>query len=280
MDRPSPTVKPAFSSPSNSPAASSFRPTLTVNPPKPSPTIKRLSPAELQARREKGLCYNCDEKYIQGHRCKRLFHLLIVEPDKILEEAATLQLEAADLAEKLVVPDLEPDPAQISLHALMSHSVPRTLRVLGQIHQSPVAILIDSGSTHNFLPDRVVKQLGLPTQPAPSFRVLVGNDEVLRCTTMCTQVQLHMGQHTFTVDLFVLPLSGAELVLGVQWLETLGPIVTDFKKLTMSFNKDGETVLLTGAPKPSPEESNVHQFQRLLQTDAIDTFLHLQMITP
>jgi predicted aspartyl protease len=69
----------------------------------------------------------------------------------------------------------------------MGHSIPQTLRVMGQIQHTPVAILIDSGSTHNFLQDRVAKQLGLRTEPAHSFRVLVGNGEELHCTTMCPQ---------------------------------------------------------------------------------------------
>ncbi|MCI58697.1 retrotransposon protein, partial [Trifolium medium] len=55
-----------------------------------------MSPVELQARCNKGLCYNCDEKYVQGHRCKRSFHLLIVEPDDEAEDATTLQLQAQD----------------------------------------------------------------------------------------------------------------------------------------------------------------------------------------
>ncbi|MCI04940.1 hypothetical protein A2U01_0025989, partial [Trifolium medium] len=143
------------------PSSSSFRPTLSVNPfknpPKP-PPIKRLTPAELQARREKGLCYNCDEKYIQGHRCKRSFHLLIVEPEDAESDTSTLHLQSEPNAQ-VEISDTEPDPAQISLHALMGHSIPQTLRVLGQIHQNQVGILIDSGSTHNFLQDRVVKQL-------------------------------------------------------------------------------------------------------------------------
>jgi hypothetical protein len=76
---------------------------------------------------------------------------------------------------------------------------------------------------------------------------------------MCSQVTLLLGSHKFILDLFVLPLSGAELVLGVQWLKTLGPIVTDYEQLTMSFTKDGETVHLAGVPKPGPEEANLHQ---------------------
>jgi hypothetical protein len=212
-----------------------------------------------------------------------LFNLLIVTPDESPEDTSSLQLALTDPDPLVVHPveeDPEPDPAQISLHALMGHSIPQTLRVMGQIQHTPVAILIDSGSTHNFLQDRVAKQLGLRTEPAHSFRVLVGNGEELHCTTMCPQTPLLIGSHQFLVDLFVLPISGAELVLGVQWLKTLGPIITDYNKLTMSFCKEGQQIHLSGVPKVSPEEANIHQLQRLLSTDAIDTFFHLQLLQP
>jgi hypothetical protein len=35
--------------------------------------IKKLSQAELKERRDKGLCFNCDDKFSPGHRCKKLF---------------------------------------------------------------------------------------------------------------------------------------------------------------------------------------------------------------
>ena len=39
-------------------------------PPTPRPTpIKHLSEVEMWAHREKGICYNCDEKFTRGHRC-------------------------------------------------------------------------------------------------------------------------------------------------------------------------------------------------------------------
>lgn len=34
------------------------------------PPIKMLSSAEMNERREKGLCYNCDDEYSSGHHCK------------------------------------------------------------------------------------------------------------------------------------------------------------------------------------------------------------------
>lgn len=45
---------------------------------------KRLSPAEMAQRRSEGLCYNCDEKYVAGHRCKKSF---VVEVISFPEEA-------------------------------------------------------------------------------------------------------------------------------------------------------------------------------------------------
>jgi hypothetical protein len=197
---------------------------MSVNSPRPTPAVKRLTPEELQARRDKGLCYNCEERYQKGHRCKRLFHLLIVTPDEVSDEASSFQMVASEpdpVLVELEEPDPTPDPAQISLHALMGHSIPQTLRVMGQIRNNPVSTLIDSGSTHNFVQDRVARQLGLPTEPAHSFKVLVGNREVLNCSTMCSNIPLLLGSHEFQVDLFVLPLTGAELVLGVQWVKTL-----------------------------------------------------------
>jgi hypothetical protein len=43
-----------------------------VNPTTPSTPLKiqKLTRAEIVERQLKGLCYNCDEKYFSGHKCK------------------------------------------------------------------------------------------------------------------------------------------------------------------------------------------------------------------
>ncbi|XP_058782994.1 uncharacterized protein LOC131657638 [Vicia villosa] len=262
-----------------------IRPALTTTPLAPltkTPTpIKRLSPAELQARREKGLCYNCDELYHTGHRCQRRFHLLIAEPDPIESTSHTatqLLLEAAST--QPLEPESVDDPAQISYHALVGHSVPQTLRVMGRIGKQQVSVLIDGGSTNNFIQDRLVKQLGLELQPTDAFNVLVGNGEELPCGYLCRQLPILLGPNEFFVDFFVLPISGAELVLGVQWLKTLGPILTDYNTLTMKFIINNQTILLQGIPKPHPTEASLHQLKRMISTKAIDTCLQLHLISP
>ena len=48
---------------------------------KPRIPIKRLTPAWINERRKRGLCYNCDEKWGVRHKCKnaKLFLLEGIE---------------------------------------------------------------------------------------------------------------------------------------------------------------------------------------------------------
>lgn len=50
----------------------------------------------------------------------------------------------------------------------------------------------------------------------------------------------------FTIDLHVLQIAGANVVLGVQWLKSLGPILTDYNSLCMKFFHEGRLVELKG----------------------------------
>ena len=39
--------------------------------------IRRISPAQMEKRKKKGLCYNCDEKWGPGHKCKNVVLFLL-----------------------------------------------------------------------------------------------------------------------------------------------------------------------------------------------------------
>ena len=45
---------------------------------------RRLTEAEIQERRKKGLCFHCDEKFSLDHRCKHQFNILLVHEDEIV----------------------------------------------------------------------------------------------------------------------------------------------------------------------------------------------------
>jgi hypothetical protein len=46
-----------------------------VPTPAPAPSFRCLTPAEMLEHRRQGLCYNCDEPYVRGHKWQRLFYL-------------------------------------------------------------------------------------------------------------------------------------------------------------------------------------------------------------
>jgi hypothetical protein len=54
-----------------------------VNPTTPSAPLKiqKLTRAEMAERQLKGLCYNCDDKYFPGHKCKEQKLFMAISED-------------------------------------------------------------------------------------------------------------------------------------------------------------------------------------------------------
>ena len=75
--------------------------------------IKRLMESELQARKEKGLCFKCDEKFSRGHRCKKELRVLLVhededEEDNQFDSRATEEPSLIELKDVVVDPQFRP----------------------------------------------------------------------------------------------------------------------------------------------------------------------------
>ena len=93
---------------------------------------------------------------------------------------------------------------------------PSTMRVKGKINGHWVTILIDTGSTHNFLDTAILAILQLSLDPTLTFEVKVANGATIQTQGVCTNVRVSVQGHAFVVDLNVLPLGDCELVLGTQ----------------------------------------------------------------
>lgn len=78
-----------------------------------------------------------------------------------------------------------------------------------------------------------MSQFELPLTRDKKFQVMVANSEKIACVGQCQAHTLTIQGYVVTADYYVLPIAACQLVLGVQWLETLGPIETDYKKLTV-----------------------------------------------
>ncbi|RVW93094.1 Retrovirus-related Pol polyprotein from transposon 17.6 [Vitis vinifera] len=206
---------------------------------KPTPTMKRLTWEEMQKRRAQGLCFNCDDKFTVGHKCRG--------PQLLLLEGNSSPNKEDDIDEEIEEPAInEQTEPEIFFHALTGWSTPKTMRITTKIGQHEVVVLIDSGSTHNFISEKVVDMLHLPVVPTDPFTVKVANGTPLKCQGRFEHVHVILQGIPFSLTLYSLPLTGLDLVLGVQWLEQLGTIVCNWKKLTMEFQWENQTHKLQG----------------------------------
>ncbi|PWA75166.1 retrotransposon gag domain, Retroviral aspartyl protease [Artemisia annua] len=132
------------------------------------------------------------------------------------------------------------DVAEISLHAIFGNTHPRTMKVQGMLHSTEVIILVDPGSTHNFISDALVKDLHLNTQVVARFSVQIGNGDFIRCGHICKNLPIQINELKIVQDFYPFSLGGADLVLGIQWFETLNTVQANWKEMFMIFNVDGK----------------------------------------
>jgi hypothetical protein len=226
-------------------------------------TVCRLSPAEIDECRRNGQCFNCDERYVRGHNrvCAKLFHLELDEPD--------------DDDENTDGPTEQP---RISLIAIAGVRTCDTMQVGVRLDAVNVTALLDSGSTHNFISARVAASCGLCFIPQMDITVTIANGDRVPASGVFRSANFIIGSEQFAVDFFVLPLGGYDMVLGTDWLATLGPILWDFGRHILSFWRHGHRVRwlgVTSSGGPQLRASTVEvarEFLDLLLAEFEDVF--------
>ena len=98
----------------------------------------------------------------------------------------------------------------------------QTIKIEGQIKKKKVIVLIDLGSTHNFIHCKVGKELNWFLYLAPECQVMVANGGTINFSRKCHNIKLSMGEYVLTSQMLSIPVGGANVVLGVQWLQSLG----------------------------------------------------------
>ncbi|PHT82753.1 hypothetical protein T459_11196 [Capsicum annuum] len=106
-------------------------------------------------------------------------------------------------------------------------------------------ILVDIGSSRNFIDPEVVKEIGCQVTSTTPQAVTAANDNNMHVSKMCRLSWLLQGVE-FSVEFWLLPLGSCGVVLGVQWLLTLGDIKMNFRDLTIEFWYKGRKHILKG----------------------------------
>ncbi|GJX16393.1 hypothetical protein Tco_0217225 [Tanacetum coccineum] len=137
--------------------------------------------AEGQERLNKGLCFNCDNRWTRGYKCSGKFLLLITKEEDDMGAAT------GDGGDDAV------ESGDISiLNSLIGHGSPRSLPLWEKLGKGNVYVLNYNGSTHNFIRLDVVEKMCLPIKSTKAFKVYIGSGESLLCESVCSSVTLHM----------------------------------------------------------------------------------------
>ena len=110
-----------------------------------------------------------------------------------------------------------------------------TFSIKGVLQGKRATVLIDGRASHNFIDSSSVNKRHLPTMEFEGFFVEVARGRTMSCDKYIPQMSLTLGRNSLTQEFYVMDLPNTNVILGVQWLSTLGPITTNYKTMEMSF---------------------------------------------
>ncbi|RWV81501.1 hypothetical protein GW17_00057073, partial [Ensete ventricosum] len=118
----------------------------------------------------------------------------------------------------------EPQLADYTVHALAGYSNPQTMKVGELLKQQPITVLINTGSTNNFLNSKVTTRIALQIKSYNKFDVKDADGRILNCDQRCLRVKLLLQDQEVVANFFLLPIDVYEAILRIEWLTTLGDI--------------------------------------------------------
>lgn len=199
-------------------------------------TVRNLPYAEFVKRREEGRCFRCGGPFGPGHRCpeRSLLMTILAEDEEDEEEEEESEL----------------DQMQMELSAFSAGGLtqPKTMKLHERIGEKQVLILIDSGASHNFISNDLVKELGLTVEDTPQYLVSLGDGQKKKTRGCCEKVVIHMGEIDITERFHLFELGGVDVILGVEWLAKLGEVTLNWRELTMVFEQGGRKRTIKGDP--------------------------------
>ncbi|XP_029130601.1 uncharacterized protein LOC114916981 [Cajanus cajan] len=220
----------------------------------------------MSERRAQGLCYFCDEPFTPEHGLShKKLQLHVMEVDELQDNEEDEVLLGNSMGPNSTDP-------QIYVHAITGIANFQTMRVTGYHKKKPLHVLIDSGSTHNFLDIEVAKRLGCRIDAFDSLSVVVADGTKINVSAVVRGFQWTIQQTKFTSDMLLIPLGCCDLVLGVEWLVSLGDIVWNFNKLQMEFYVQGKRHVLRGA------SSGLKTVKKQQLEKAMETGVHLSFL--
>lgn len=108
--------------------------------------------------------------------------------------------------------------------------------------------MIDCGATHNFVPEKLVKSLQLPIKETAHYGVILGSGTAIKGKGVCESLEVKLNEWEVKEDFLLLELGGVDIILGMQWLYSLGVTMVDWKNFILTFYDHGKQICTKGDP--------------------------------
>jgi hypothetical protein len=129
-----------------------------------------------------------------------------------------------------------------ALHMLLSKEAQgasnssRMLKFLGEIQGNSIVLLIDYGSSHSFINERLASSLAAVTSVAQFMAVQVANGQMLHSNFVSDHAEWQIQGYTFSSSLKVIPLPYYDMIICINWCDTSSVSVTTTVPLQCSYS--------------------------------------------
>ncbi|KZV13833.1 hypothetical protein F511_44977 [Dorcoceras hygrometricum] len=108
--------------------------------------------------------------------------------------------------------------------------------------------MVDSGPSHNFVSRALMEKLGVEIDESVCFGVCLGDGGKVPCGGLCRNLVVDLGACMLNITGHLFDHGGVDVILGVDWLRTLGEVRLDWNKMRMKFKQGGRDIELRGDP--------------------------------
>ena len=133
----------------------------------------------------------------------------------------------------------------------------------GKIKGEDVVVLIDCGATHNFIAEKLVTALDIPTKGTANYRVILGSGTTVKGKGICGRLEVMVGEWKIIDSFLPLELGGVDVVPVTQWLHSLGVAKVDWRNLVMSFLHEGRKIVIKGDPNLTKKRVSLKNMMKM-----------------
>ena len=106
---------------------------------------------------------------------------------------------------------------------------------------------------------------GLKEEYFEGFNVTVADGFTMPCTRVVKQLKMTLGDYELCDDFYVVRIAETYIVLGVQWLHSIGGYYVNHQTMEFKFHSNGKEVLLRGLSNGAPKVVSTKRMERTFQ---------------